>query len=81
MAVAKIKYDSNSHNIVCGLVPVHKLFVTKLKISIGISKKLETHSYLLFKKDPHSGWVGSWTGQRPAWVSHLRGGTHGGAAH
>ena len=36
-AVAKIKYDSDTHSVVCGLVPVHEpWFITRLEISTGI---------------------------------------------
>ena len=36
-AVAKIKYDSDTSSVVCGLVLVHEpWFVTRLEISTGI---------------------------------------------
>ena len=45
--VAKINYDSDTHCVVCALVPVHELFVTRLEVSTGNTRKLETQSHQL----------------------------------
>ena len=39
----------HSQNMVCELVPVHDLFVTKSEISTENSRKLETRSHLLLQ--------------------------------
>ena len=45
-AAAKINYDSDAHSVVCALVPVPDLFVTRLEISTGNSRSLETQNPL-----------------------------------
>ena len=55
----KINYDGDAHCVVCVLVPVHELFVTRLEVSTGNSRKLETQSHQLLPWHPHLGWVGS----------------------